>query len=90
MPEPDDVEEALEIRKVGADYEGTTDKPLDIPVDLRNFKKFPMVDPPGTYRPTGPDTRGDIRAEGASSRTTAGRSTADRGSPISPTRPWST
>ena len=62
MPDADDVQEVLEIRKVGANYEEQQrPTPLDIPVDLHNFKKFPVVDPPGTHAPTGPDMRGEIR-----------------------------
>ena len=50
-----------EVRKVGVDYEEHQQaSPLDIPVDLHNFKKFPVVDPPGTHKPTGPDTRAQI------------------------------
>ena len=64
MPEADDVTEVLEIRQVGADYaEHQRPTPLDIPVDLHNFTKFPVVDPPGTHHPTGPDTRGEIGAD---------------------------
>jgi hypothetical protein len=60
----DSVQKVLDVRKVGADYEEHQQaSPLDIPVDLHNFKKFPVVDPPGTHRPTGPDTRWDIRVE---------------------------
>ncbi len=36
---------------------------MDIPVDLHNFKKFPVVDPPGMHKPTGPDTRAQIRVD---------------------------
>ena len=63
MTEPDEtIQKVLEVRKVGADYEEHQQaNPLDIPVDLHNFKKFPVVDPPGTHKPTGPDTRAQIR-----------------------------
>jgi hypothetical protein len=65
MTEPDEaVQKILEVRKVGADYEEHTQaSPLDIPVDLHNFKKFPVVDPPGAHRPTGPDTRAQLGAD---------------------------
>lgn len=65
MTEPDEtVQKVLDVRKVGADYdEHHQVTPLDIPVDLHNFKKFPVVDPPGTHKPTGPDTRAEIRAD---------------------------
>jgi hypothetical protein len=64
MPESDDaLQKVMEVRKVGADYEEHQQAgPLDIPVDLHNFKKFPVVDPPGTHSPSGPDTRWDMRA----------------------------
>src|SRR5262249_9969302 len=29
------------------------------------FKKFPVVDPPGTHKPSGPDTRWDIKVDGS-------------------------
>ena len=63
MSELDDsVQKVMDVRKVGADYEEHQEiVPLDIPVDLHNFKKFPIVDEPGTHFPSGPDTRGDIR-----------------------------
>ncbi len=55
------LQEFLGVREVGADYEEHLQAtPLDIPVDLHNFEKFPVVDPPGTHRPTGPDWRGQI------------------------------
>ena len=58
------VQKVLDVRKVGADYEEhQAASPLDIPVDLHNFKKFPVVDPPGTHKPSGPDTRWDIRPD---------------------------
>lgn len=65
MTEADDaLQQVMDVRRVGADYtEHQSASPLDIPVDLHNFKKFPVVDPPGTHKPTGPDTRGDIRVE---------------------------
>ncbi len=65
MTEPDEnIQKVLEVRKVGADYEEHEQaSPLDIPVDLHNFKKFPVVDPPGTHKPTGPDTRAQIRVD---------------------------
>ncbi|MGB7050435.1 MAG: hypothetical protein WBG41_02600 [Acidimicrobiales bacterium] len=58
----DDVKETLaDVRKVGANYEDhQQDVALDIPVDLVHFKKFPVVDPPGTYMQQGHDTRSDI------------------------------
>ena len=65
MTESDDaLQKVMDVRKVGADYEEHQQaSPLDIPVDLHNFKKFPVVDPPGTHKPTGPDTRAHIRVE---------------------------
>ncbi|HYB39357.1 MAG TPA: hypothetical protein VEF72_28970 [Mycobacterium sp.] len=65
MSEIDDsVQKVLDVRKVGADYEEHRPaSPLDIPVDLHNFKKFPVVDPPGIHKPSGPDTRWDIRVD---------------------------
>jgi hypothetical protein len=65
MTEPDEtIQKVLEVRKVGTDYEEHQQAaPLDIPVDLHNFKKFPVVDQPGTHKPTGPDTRGQIRSD---------------------------
>jgi hypothetical protein len=58
------VGKVMEVRKVGADYEEHQQAaPLDIPVDLHNFKKFPVVDPPGKHTPSGPDTRADIEVE---------------------------
>ena len=65
MAETDEtIQKVLDVRKVGADYEEHEQaSPLDIPVDLHNFKKFPVVDPPGTHKPTGADTRGQIRVE---------------------------
>jgi hypothetical protein len=58
------IQKVLDVRKVGADYEEHQQAgPLDIPVDLHNFKKFPVVDPPGTHKPSGPDTRDQIRIE---------------------------
>jgi hypothetical protein len=58
----DHVKETLsDVRKVGADYEEHQQEVgLDIPVDLVHFKKFPVVDPPGTYKKVGHDTRSDI------------------------------
>lgn len=66
MSEVDEnIQKVLEVRKVGADYEEHQQlaSPLDIPVDMHNFKKFPVVDPPGTHKPTGPDTRAQIRVD---------------------------
>jgi hypothetical protein len=65
MPESEDaLQKVLDVRKIGADYEDQQQaSPLDIPVDLHNFKKYPVVDPPGTHTPTGPDTRSEIRVE---------------------------
>jgi hypothetical protein len=65
MPDDDEaIQKVLEVRKVGADYEDHQQaSPLDIPVDLHNFKKYPVVDPPGTHLPTGPDIRAEIRVE---------------------------
>ncbi len=61
----DDVKETLsDVRKVGANYEEHQQETgLDIPVDLVHFKKFPVVDPPGTYKKEGHDTRWDIAAD---------------------------
>jgi hypothetical protein len=65
MTGPDEtIEKVLAVRQVGVDYaEHEVAAPLDIPVDLHNFKKFPVVDPPGTHKPSGVDTRGQIRVE---------------------------
>jgi hypothetical protein len=65
MSELDDsVQKVLDVRKVGADYEEHQEiTPLDIAVDLHNFKKFPIVDEPGAHFPSGPDTRADIRLD---------------------------
>ncbi len=58
------VQKVLDVREVGADYdEHQQASPLDIPVDLHNFKKYPVVDPPGIHKPSGPDTRWDIRVD---------------------------
>src|SRR4051812_24427843 len=68
MAEHDDdtIQKVLEVRKVGVDYEEHQEAgPLDIPVDLHNFKKFPVVDPPGTHKPSGVDTRAEIRDSSA-------------------------
>jgi hypothetical protein len=55
------IQKVMDVRKVGADYEEHQEAtPLDIPVDLHNFKKFPVVDPPGMHKPSGPDTRWEI------------------------------
>jgi hypothetical protein len=58
----ENMQELLEVRKVHVDYEEHQQEggAFDIPVGLHNFKKFPVVDPPGTYKKTGRDTRGDI------------------------------
>jgi hypothetical protein len=58
----DHAKETLsDVRKVGANYEEHQQEVgLDIPVDLVHFKKFPVVDPPGTYKKVGHDTRSDI------------------------------
>lgn len=65
MTEADEsVQKMMEVRKVGADYEEHQEAaPLDIPVDLHNFTKFPVVDPPGVHKPSGPDTRSEIRVD---------------------------
>jgi hypothetical protein len=65
MPETDDsVQKVMDVRKVGTNYEEhEVATPLDIPVDLHNFKKYPVVDPPGVHRPSGPDTRPLIDSE---------------------------
>lgn len=60
----ENVQKVIKVRQVGADYEEHQQaSPLDIPVDLVHFKKFPVVDPPGTHKPTGPDTRWDIKVD---------------------------
>ncbi|HTQ21320.1 hypothetical protein [Mycobacterium sp.] len=63
MSESDEtIQKVLEVRKVNVDYEEQqAAAPLDIPVDLHNFTKFPVVDPPGTHKPVGSDTRGEIQ-----------------------------
>ena len=62
MSDPEDaIQKVLDVRQVGADYEEHQQAgPLDIPVDLHNFKKFPVVDAPGTHKPSGPDTRSQL------------------------------
>jgi hypothetical protein len=59
------VETLLDVRKVGANYEEHRQEAgaFDIPVDLEHFKKFPVVDPPGTYTKVGHDTRGEIEID---------------------------
>jgi hypothetical protein len=59
------VKETLsDVRKVGANYEEQQQEvALDIPVDLVNFKKFPVVEPTGKFMKTGHDTRADIRPD---------------------------
>jgi len=58
------IQKVLDVRKVDVDYEEHQQaSPLDIPVDLHNFKKFPVVDPPGTHKPTGVDTRAQIQVD---------------------------
>jgi hypothetical protein len=61
----DTVKETLsDVRKVGANYEEQEQEvALDIPVDLVNFKKFPVVEPPGKYKKAGHDTRSDINPD---------------------------
>ena len=91
MTDPDEtIQKVLEVRKVGADYEEHQQaSPLDIPVDLHNFKKFPVVDPPGTHKPTGPNASPDQRSTPAPSfLTTADRSRLICGSRTSRTRLW--
>ena len=46
MTEPDEsIQKVMDVRKVGADYEESQQAaPLDIPVDLHNFEKFPVVE----------------------------------------------
>ena len=65
MSERDEtIQKVLDVRKVDVDYEEHQQaSPLDIPVDLHNFKKFPVVDPPGTHKPTGVDTRAQIQVD---------------------------
>ncbi len=66
-----------DVRKVGANYEEHQQETgLEIPVDLVHFKKFPVVDPPGTYKKEGHVPGGtSIQATVSNCRTTAGRST---------------
>ncbi len=60
----DAIDKVLDVRQVGVDYEEHQQaNPLDIPVDLHNFKKFPVVDPPATHKPSGPDTRSQLRVD---------------------------
>ena len=64
-----DIEEnlqgMLEVRKVVVNYEDHQQEAgvFDMPVDLEHFKKFPMVDPPGTHKKVGHDIRGEIRVD---------------------------
>ena len=65
MSDPEEaMQKVLDVRQVGADYEEHQEAgPLDIPVDLHNFKKFPVVDEPGTHKPSGPDTRPQLHVD---------------------------
>jgi hypothetical protein len=64
MPEPQvdkNLEEFLEVRLPGVDYaEHQHVEPLQIDVDLTNFKKFPRLDDSVTYKKQGRDSRGDL------------------------------
>jgi hypothetical protein len=84
MSKPDEtIQKVLDVRKVGVDYEEHQQAtPLDIPVDLHNFKKFPVVDPPA------PASRRVPTRDGASGamRARSSPTTADRSSPTSASR----
>jgi hypothetical protein len=55
------VEDFLEVRQPGVDYEDHQHvEPLQIDVDLANFKKFPRVDDNVTYKKQGRDYRDEL------------------------------
>jgi hypothetical protein len=59
------LEEFLEVRQPGVDYEDHQHvEPLEIDVDLTNFKKFPRVDDSVTYKKAGRDHRADLADSG--------------------------
>lgn len=59
------VQEFVEVRKPGQDYEQFAEKKVtfDLPFD-KNYKKYPRVDDNVTYAKTGRDYRGDMRESG--------------------------
>jgi len=59
------LQELLDVRKVGVKYEEHHQEPgvFDMPVDLEHFKKFPVVDPPGTHKKVAHDTRAEIKVD---------------------------
>jgi hypothetical protein len=68
MTEPQldrNLEEFLEVRQPGIDYDDhQSAAPLEIDVDLTNFKKFPRLDDRVTYKKTGRDSRADLDDRG--------------------------
>ncbi|WP_426573915.1 hypothetical protein [Aquihabitans sp. McL0605] len=60
-----DLQDFLEIRQPGADYEELKrdDFAIQLGVDLENYKKFPRVDDAVTYPKVRYDTRADIDVE---------------------------
>ena len=61
----ENLQELIEIRKVHVNYEEHQHEAgaFDIPVDLHNFKKFPVADPPVTHKKVGHDVRAEIKTE---------------------------
>jgi len=57
-----DLQDFLEIRQPGVDYEAHArdDFAIQLGVDLHNFKKFPRVDDNVTYKKKGRDLRGEV------------------------------
>lgn len=64
MPEPQldhNLEDFLEVRQPGVDYAKHQHvEPLQIDVDLTNFKRFPRLDDTVTYKKEGRDHRGEL------------------------------
>ena len=59
------LEDFLEVRQPGVDYEEHQHvEPLQIDVDLTNFKKFPRLDETVTYKKEGRDYRADLEESG--------------------------
>jgi hypothetical protein len=59
------LQEFLEIRQPGIDYEAHTkdDFAISLGVDLVNYKKFPRVDDNVTYKKKGQDLRGEVKVD---------------------------
>src|SRR5436309_16111917 len=60
-----DLQEFLEIRRPGIDYEAhkQDDFAIQLGVDLVNYKKFPRVDDNVTYEKQGRDLRGEVEVD---------------------------